>query len=406
MRVKALIVVSGLLLGLFSAKGQKMSYKGDPDISFSVARSMAFAGDYHGARDTLTIILSSYPDYAEARGFLARTYSWDGMYGEARKQFNRITSSEKNNKEVWVAAVKNEIYAQNEGIALGLANKALIYVPQDPELMSLREDILYRIKQKQAKSNTEIKKEKEKRKTKNRLSLGNSVDVFDVGYDPMIYASVEYTRETSLGKIIPRLNYSNRFNQNGLQYELDIYPKISKKVYGYLNYGYSQDAIYPRHRGGAELYWNLPNAMEVSAGMRYLAFASSETTILTGSVGWYKGNYYLALRPYITPTGQSTGFSGNVLGRRYFKHKEHYLGVNLGIGYAPELRQLSANNVLLAETLFFVASQQIRLEYQFTSRDQGNRYRTHLGITRQEFVTAPDTFFWALTAGMQYQVRF
>ncbi len=187
---------------------------------------------------------------------------------------------------------------------------------------------------------------------------------------------------------------------------MDIYPKFSKKFYGYLNYGFSEDAIYPRHRAGTELYWNLPKALEVSAGMRYLAFANSSTTILTGSVGWYKGNYYLSLRPYVTPTGQSTGVSGNVLGRRYFKHKLNYLGASLGVGYAPELRQLSANNVLLAETLFFVESQQLRIEYQFTLRDQGNLYLAHLGVTRQEFVTVPDSFFWALTAGMQYQIRF
>ena len=408
MKAKGIFISICLLFGVLSAMGQKATYEGDPDISFSVARSMAFAGDYHGARDTLNHMLSRYPEYSEARGFLARTYSWDGMYGEARRQFNRITSREKNNKEVWVAAIKNEIYAENEGIALGLANKALIYLPDNSEILSLREDVLYRIVQKQDNTKVEIKEDtkKEKKKSKNRLSVGNAVDVFDVGYDPMIYASVEYTRETSLGKIIPRLNYSNRFNQNGWQYEIDFYPKLSKKLYAYLNYGYSQDAIYPRHRGGAELYLNLPNALEVSAGMRYLAFASGETTILTGSVGWYKGNYYLALRPYVTPTGQSTGFSGNVLGRRYFSHKEHYLGINLGMGYAPELRQLSANNALLAETLFFVESQQLRLEYQFTNREQDNLYRTHLGITRQEFVTVPNSFFWALTAGMQYQIRF
>ncbi len=80
--------------------------------------------------------------------------------------------------------------------------------------------------------------------------------------------------------------------------------------------------------------------------------------------------------------------------------------MSLGMGYAPELRQLSANNVLLAETLFFVASQQLRMEYQFTTGDRGHLYRAHLGLTRQEFVSVPDTFFWALTAGMQYEIRF
>ena len=242
MRVKGLLAGIALITGVYLAEGQQFAYGGDPDISFSNARTLAFAGNYDGARDTLTHMLTRYPEYAEARGFLARTYSWDGMYGEARKQFNRITSREKNNKEVWVAAIRNEIFAANELIALGLANKALIYIPEDPEILSLRQDILYRISKNQIKSDTEIDKEKEERKFKNRLSVGNAVDVFDVVYDPMIYATIEYTRETAFGKFIPRLNYSNRFNQNGVQFELDVYPKISKKLYAYLNYGYSQDA--------------------------------------------------------------------------------------------------------------------------------------------------------------------
>jgi YaiO family outer membrane protein len=222
----------------------------------------------------------------------------------------------------------------------------------------------------------------------------------------MVYASVAYTRETKYGKIIPHINYSNRFNTNGLQYELDLYPRFSKSLHGYLNYGYSSDVIFPTHRAGAELYMNLAKAFELSAGMRYLGFANSSTTILTGSIGLYRGDYYFSLRPYVTPTNKQTGFSGNLLGRKYFKNRFHYLGVNLGMGYAPELRQLSANNVLLAETLFFIESQQLLFEYQFTSRDEAHRYRANLGITRQEYIPSPGNFFWAFSAGMMYQVAF
>lgn len=300
------------------------------------------------------------------------------------------------------------MFAENEIIALGLVNKALKYLPEEAALESLKYEVLYRIKQKQLQG-TKVEKENkdtEKRSLSNKIAFGNALDVFDSFYDPMVYASLAYTRETSFGKIIPRINYSNRFNTNGIQYELDVYPKFSKKVHGYLNYGYSKDAIYPRHRGGAELYVNLPKGVEVSAGMRYLAFAERNTTILTGSVGLYQGNYYFSLRPYITPEEEQTGLSGNFLARRYFKNKNHYLGVNLGVGYAPELRQLSANNVLLSETLFFIESQQLLFEYQFTSREEAHRYRANLGITRQEFIPFPGSFFWAFTAGMQYQIAF
>ncbi|MBT8320576.1 MAG: YaiO family outer membrane beta-barrel protein [Eudoraea sp.] len=403
-KVYMLIVV---LISSFDLMAQEYSFSGDPDISFSTAREMAFSGNHQGARDTLKSILSRYPDYTDVRSLLAKTYSWDGAYDDARLQFNRITSKERQNKEVWIAAVKNEIYAENEHIALGLVNKALIHLPDEATLVSLKADVVYRIKKKQELPNpSDDKKGAEIKPTKNRLEFGNAIDVFDSFYEPMLYASVAYIRETGFGKLIPRINYSNRFNTNGLQYELDVYPKFSKKLHGYLNYGYSSDAIYPTHRAGAELYMNLPKAVEISAGMRYLDFANNSTTILTGSVGLYRGDYYFSLRPYVTPSNNQTGFSGNLLGRKYFKNKYHYLGVNLGVGYAPELRQLSANNVLLAETLFFIESQQILLEYQFTSGDQEHRYRANLGITRQEYIPSPGSFFWAFSAGMQYQLAF
>ena len=407
MKIKYYILLT-VLISSFRLMAQEYSFNGDADHSFSVAREMAFSGNHQGARDTLKSILGRYPDYIGVRSLLARTYTWDGAYDEARAHFNHITSRERHNSEVWMAAIKNEVYAEKDHIALGLVNKALIYLPEEVSLQSLKAEIEYRIQNKQTKSvDTSVdEKEAETKVAKNRMEFGNAVDVFDSFYDPMVYATVAYTRETKFGKLIPRINYSNRFNTNGLQYELDAYPRFSKKLHAYLNYGYSQDAIYPTHRAGAELYMNLPKAVELSAGMRYLGFANSSTTIITGSIGLYRGDYYFSLRPYITPTNDQTGFSGNLLGRKYFKNKYHYLGVNLGMGYAPELRQLSANNVLLAETLFFIESQQLLLEYQFTSSDEAHRYRANLGITRQEYIPSPGNFFWAFTAGMMYQVAF
>lgn len=405
MRTRCYILIAALL-SAFNLMAQEYAFRGDPDQSFAIARELAFSGNHQGARDTLLSVLGQYPEYTDVRSLLARTYTWDGAYDEARAQFNYITSRERQNEEVWLAAVKNEIYANNDHIALGLVNKALLYLPGEASLISLKTEIIHGIQKKQMQSIPATDKETESRPVKNRVEFGNAVDVFDSFYDPMVYASVAFTRETKYGKIIPRINYSNRFNTNGLQYELDVYPRFSKKLHGYLNYGYSSDAIFPTHRAGAELYMNLPKALELSAGMRYLGFANSSTTILTGSIGLYRGDYYFSLRPYVTPTDKQTGFSGNLLGRKYFKNRFHYLGVNLGMGYAPELRQLSANNVLLAETLFFIESQQLLIEYQFTSRDEAHRYRANLGITRQEYIPSPGNFFWAFSAGMMYQVAF
>jgi YaiO family outer membrane protein len=402
---------------------QDLAYSGNPDKSFFAARDLAFDGKRATARDTLNRILTKYPDYTDVRNLLAKTLSWDGQHKEARKQFNRITSVERKNKEAWLAAVKNEIYAQEYYIALGIANKALTFIKNDEQLLVLKD---YAHKNIHTKKVEHVEKESNKQKTisgvlipiakkdsleslvySNQIGISTSFDVFDMTFEPMIYTSIEYKRVTKAGSIIPRINYSNRFQTHGVQYEIDFYPKFSKTFYGYLNYGFSNASIFPKHRVGAELYANLPKGIEVSAGFRFLDFLDTKATIYTGSVGLYSGNYYFSLRPYVVPSDRSDlGFSGELLARRYLKDADNYLGLRAGMGFLPELKQLRNGNELLAETLFYVESQQLQFEYQFTGWMKMNKYKTNLGITRQEFISDSGNYFWAVSAGITCQVKF
>lgn len=392
---------------------QEVVYKGDPDQSFYTARDLAFEGKRTVARDTLLNILSKYPDYNDVRNLLASTYSWDGDYQEARKHFNRITSSDRKNMESWVAAIKNEIYAKDFYIALGLVNKAMVHNPQDEKLIALRSDILQYVHKpevKSAKINTTIdssKVEEKPKVLKNRIAISNSYDFFDKAYDPMIYSSFEYKRETKFGSIIPRINFSNRFQTNGVQFELDAYPKISKRLYAYANYGFSNAPTFPNHRVGAEVYANLPKAMEVSIGMRYLDFNTTNANIFTASFGIYSGNYYFSARPYVTPSkNKPLGLSGTVLARKYLKSGEDYIGILAGYGFTSDLKQLRDGEEVLAETVLYVESQQLGFEYQFSSKKQQHLYKTNLGIVRQELTYDSGNFFWAISAGFTYNVKF
>ena len=147
-------ILLGLLLCLSChIYAQDGLYAGNPDASFFKARDLAFAGNYQKARDTLERILTKYPDYSDVRNLLAKTYSWDANYDEARAHFNKITSRDRQNKEAWIASVKNEIYANNLQIALGLSNKALVYLPEDAELVALNKEILERLEKSQKEGN-------------------------------------------------------------------------------------------------------------------------------------------------------------------------------------------------------------------------------------------------------------
>ncbi|SMC73613.1 YaiO family outer membrane beta-barrel protein [Cellulophaga tyrosinoxydans] len=407
MKFKQTLFFLPVFFFLSALQAQEKVYAGNPDASFMKAREIAFAGDRVAARDSLKLILSAYPDYADVRNLLAKTYSWDGNYDKARNEFNAIISKEKLNLEVWEAAIKNEIYAENYYIALGLSNKALLYFPDNLEIKALHEKAEIGITVAKTVEEVIYLDAEAGETTNNAIGLSAAADVFDVIYDPMLYASIYYNRKTKYGAIIPRINYSNRFQTNGVQYEIDAYPKFSKKLNAYLNYGFSNSEIYPNHRAGAELYANLPKAMEASLGVRYLDFNTSNVFVYTGSFGMYRGNYYFSLRPYVTPSANNTyNISGNLLARKYFKDKYNFLGVNLSYGYASDLKQFKNGSVVLAETLLYLESQQIQIEYQFTIKENPSVYRASMGITRQELSFDPGKFFYAASIGLDYQFKF
>ena len=151
----------------------------------------------------------------------------------------------------------------------------------------------------------------------------------------------------------------------------------------------------------------ISKTMEMSAGVRYIDFRESTANMITGSVGLYSGNYYFSARPYLTPRSDAPmGYAGSILARKYGKTGDNYLGLTLSLGVSPESQQLFAGETLLSESLLYVESQQILMEYQFMGKSVANLYKANLGLTRQEFLTQPGTYFLAMTVGFRYNTRF
>ena len=417
-------------ISCFAGIGQDVAFNEIQTPSFEQAYAEASEGDYRAAQNTILQVTVEHPEDIQAQALLGSTYSWSGKYNDAREAFNHLTSEEKNNRKIWISSIKNELYAENWATALGLSNKALAYIKNDSEIERLRKIAMQKIEDTEYPESgwfdetSELKENLQKPddtqldtlmpKTPfhedvsvNRLFVQNAYTVFDQIYDPVIASSISYRRQTLAGSLIPRVNYNNRRNINGLQYELDFYPKFSKRFYAYLNYGFSESTIYPNHKFGGDLYINLPNAIEISAGGRRILYDTQNVTVVTNSLGHYRGNYYVSLRSYITPLpDRLTRVSGNLLVRKYGKDAENFMGINFGMGFSPELRQLIAGDELLAETLLYVASQRLSFEYQFTGKKNPNSYRANMGITRQELVFDSGAYFWSLSAGLTYQVIF
>jgi YaiO family outer membrane protein len=158
---------------------------------------------------------------------------------------------------------------------------------------------------------------------------------FDGTTTPWRLASVSLARRTAAGSLIARVNYANRFATNGLQVEADAYPRLSDKVYLYLNGGYSDATIFPTWRFGGEAFTTLPSAWEASLGFRQLRFSGFPVTMFTGAVGKYIGNYWFSLRPYVRFKEGGLFASAGLTARRYFADGDHWVGAAASYGTSP-----------------------------------------------------------------------
>lgn len=407
-----------LFLLNFCAFGQQKVFKGNPDTAFEVARKLAFNSQRKEAQDTLRLILTKYPNYHDIRSFLASTYSWDGDYEKAKKEFTYILKKSPDRLDTWEAAIKNELWRDASFSALEMADKALKYFPENSNILYLKasaedatdnpEEALLTI-EKILKSNPDHEKSiTYKASLSDKLSLNviglkTSVDIYSEGFDPMQYYLLKYVRNTKYGSIHSKINFSRRFASNGVQFEVDLYPRIAKGLYAYMNFGVSNSFLYPDIRYGAELHKSLPKSFEASLGFRALKF-SSTTYIYTGSIGWYSGNSYWSFRTYVTPGDPGVSKSGTLSYRKYRSDANNYLSIEAGAGFWPE------NNAFIFEgnedTIIQLGSQKFNLGYYFSSKNNKNLWGIQSGVSRQEVSFNPGSYFWIYSFSLSWDLKF
>lgn len=417
------LIISALFI-VFSwcTHSQQKVFKGNPDTAFKVARDLAFNGKRKQAQDTLKLILTKYPNYLDIRAFLASTYSWDGNYKLARAAFKYVLEKDENRKTDWIAYIKNEQYAEKYYQALQLTDKALKLFPNDPDLLLLKarsefnrgnREEAYKIADNGSKLNPEnqdllnYRNSLERDLSFNTISFSLSTDYYDIdktnGRANMYYSSISYARQTKYGSINARINYANRFETDNYQLEIDLYPRIANGLYAYVSGGFSNSPLNPTERYGFELFKSLPYSLEVSAGFRWLKF-SSETTIWTGSLGWYTGNSYWAFRTYITPGDPGASKSGRIIYRKYRSDADNYWTVEAGFGASPALDRFAPG--FTGDEIFQLDSQALVLGYFFSSKNKKNLWSFNLSAFREEKPFSKGDYFVYTSLGASYSIRF
>jgi YaiO family outer membrane protein len=399
-------------------QGQVTPYNGNPDTSFETARQLAFNQQRKQAQDTLVKVLKKYPDYHEIRTFLASTYSWDGDYKKARKEYAYVIEKAPQNKENWVAAIKNESWSDAHYDALEMAKTALKIFPNDTEITLLKASALKNIdKPIEAQSTIKelVAKNPDNKEAKeflndlnstvrtNTIGLRAAVDLYSTVFDPMQYYTLSYGKQTKYGSIIGKFNFSRRFNENGTQVEVDMYPKITKGLYAYVNVGLANTFLFPDLRYGAELYKSLPHSLEISVGFRTLKY-STTTNIYTGAIGWYTGNSYWSLRPYFTPGDGGTSTSAALNYRKYRQNADNYISFVYSMGISPEVNQFifDANDAAIIN----LKTQRLNVGYFFSTNKDKNAWGAQFDVAHQEISFDPGNYFWIYSLSVSWNLKF
>jgi YaiO family outer membrane protein len=393
------------------------------DEIFQKARPKAFTSSERAeARKMLAYILQRSPDYHDVRILLARTFAWDGVYDSARQHVQRVLNVSPDHEDALNASIDTELWSEKYEEALRVSEKALKSHPNNRDFIFKKASALNNLKQEDealvllqqiltidpgnqpaAKLQQAIKKNK----LKYALGLSYSLDAFSRTFNTAHYASIQLSRINRWGSSIVRVNYINRFSKIGIQPEIDLYPRIANGTYAYLNYGYSSSTLFPNHRVGAELFKNLPKSLEVSAGLRYLSFDdTTRVYIFTGSLGWYVKNYWLSLRPFITPDKETgTSYSTSINLRRYFSDADNYFGVSGGFGFTPDDRRLQSGGGLTTDQLYILKSQRLGIAWQKTFR-ANIILNLSMNLSRQEQTFDVGNYLWITSGSVWVRKQF
>lgn len=237
----------------------------------------------------------------------------------------------------------------------------------------------------------------------NSIGVKGAISIYSDIYDPAHYYGFKYSRRTKYVSILAKVNYSRRFDTDGVQFELDLYPKIAKGLYGYLNIGYSSTSLFPKLRYGAELHKSLPKSFEVSLGFRALKYTSL-TNIYTGSVSWYSGNSYWSFRPYFTPGDSGISKSGTMNYRKYRSDADNYFSISAGMGFSPEFYRFNTQDEV--HDIVDLKSQKFSVGYYFTSSHSKNAWGAQAGVIHQEMSFSPDNYYWMYSFVISWEMKF
>ena len=272
-----------------------------------------------------------------------------------------------------------ELWSSNPDRAAAVAAEGLRQVPKDPEYTALlRKAILQSQEAKRKETAPAGTPAGERANTKAGWEFGVERSQIWFSDQRPVWREQVYTisRDTPVGYLTGNFHRANQGAYSDSLMELEMYPRIAKGTYGFVNVAMSQNFdLFAKRRYGAEIFQSLPRGYEASAGFRHFQFQNS-FNMATGSVAKYFGNWWVNSRVFLTPGAEGLSRSVQFSARRYFRDAEHFIGFRGGVGASPfEVRSINETGFLQSESFGFEAL------WKFPNK---LRLRASGGMSRQE----------------------
>jgi YaiO family outer membrane protein len=324
----------------------------DPDSRLLEARTLAASKNYDQARSIVHQLLAENPQHYDASVFEGRMLAWQGQYDTARTVLQAVLNSKPDYIDALEALTDLELWSGNALASVAYAQQGIRYLPNA--------DIFYL---KLAKAFLSAKEYQEADRTLRQLLQVNPAHAeaqllleqiipftyryateFNYIYSAFTdqtpewhWVNLQQSARYKKHLINVSLNYAHRFSTSAMQYEVEAYPVLSKNLYAYTGFAYSNGIIFPRLRSGAELFRSIGSRSEVSAGFRYFDFRDSQSFIVTASLSQAYKTYLFTIRPFINIAERTAAPAGSFTAKKYLKdNRFNFVALTFNYGFVPD----------------------------------------------------------------------
>lgn len=320
-----------------------------PEARYKEARDLADKQSYVLALRILTDLLADDPNNFDYKLLIANVYAWSSQYQEAIMRLQILDQEHPNNSEVLMSLVNVLIWNDEAEKALPYAEsaiqsgygeafsmkkaQALVMLERDEEAMVVLREL--------NSEEAELLRTSILQKKQHHIAFSGLLFTFPDSVErqePWRFAYMEYGRKGIKLPFVIRMHWGKILTEHGAQLEVDLYPKVGKRGYMYLNTSILNSGfVFPSYRGGVEYYHAFEKNWEASIGGRYLYFGLPDQHVYLATAHLAKtiDRYQVSYRTFVNLETQGTLFS-HIVNIKYNEfQREGYYMLDLQYGSLP-----------------------------------------------------------------------